>query len=210
MSVVRVPDGSVGFDTDTVIATSATALSKQYKFAIRYLSLSSPQVPGDLSSMELQLILGAGMGLMAVQHTFHPPWTPSGSLGMSTGVAAAVNANSVGLLPGTMIALDWEGLNLNTNPSKAIAYVHNWTTEVRDAGYQAAIYVGYDALFTASQLYNDLIVNLYWKSMSNVPEPAVRGWCMVQSPTVTVGGISIDPDVVWQDNLGDGPMMMVA
>ena len=201
----------MGFDTDTALSmVTAAALSKQYKFAIRYLSLSSPQNPGDLSASELREILASGMGLMAVQHVFDPPWAPTGALGMSTGVAAAVNAKSVGMLPGTMIALDWEGLNLNTNLSKAIAYVHNWTVEVRDAGYQAALYVGYDALFTASQLYNDLIIGLYWKSMSNVPTPVVRGFCMEQSPTITVDGVAIDPDVVWSDNRGDGPSMMVA
>lgn len=210
MPVVTVPDAAVGFDTDTQLTATALAeLRKDYAFAARYLSLSTPQEDGDLDSAELADILDSGMGLMAVQHCLAPLWSPTGALGMTMGRTAAANAKSVGLAQGAMVALDWEGIEPRTNISKAVAFVNNWTAAVRGAGYQACIYVGYDCLFTAHQLYYDLGVSLYWASMSSVPTPEVRGFCMQQSPTVTVSGVSLDPDLAWRDNRGDAPSMMV-
>ena len=75
--------GALGFDTDTIVTADVAALfqAQGYAFCLRYLSIDTPQDPGDLSTAEALDILNAGLALMPVQHVPTPPWAPDAGSG---------------------------------------------------------------------------------------------------------------------------------
>src|SRR4051794_5931162 len=91
--------GMLGFDTNTKLtATTAKALREAgFRFAIRYLSRKANPSAKDLSAAELNIILDAGLAVMAVQHVAPSGWTPSDTLGVEYGDNAAAHARSIGL-----------------------------------------------------------------------------------------------------------------
>ncbi len=204
-TVVSAPNGSQGFDTDTVV-TAAVALefyNSGYIFCIRYLSLGSGQASGDLSTTEANHILSAGLGLMAVQHVRSSGWSPTGALGTTDGTNAGSNASAVGFPSGVNIWCDLEGVLAGTTAANVIAYCNNWYTAVHAAGYVPGIYVGANAILTGAQLYSDLDFQHYWKSLSSVPAIPTRGYQMTQTAVSgTVHGISIDADTTEADMEG--------
>jgi len=72
---------------------------------------------------------------------------------------------------------------------------------VNSAGYVPGVYVGYDTMLTSMQLYN-LPFGHYWRAY-NGPQVATRGFQLIQKTQKTVGGVTIDPDVTQNDNMGD-------
>ena len=193
-----------GFDADTVI-TSTTAqqfVNEGYAFCARYLSLGSTEASGDLSNTEATDILNAGLSLIAVQHVLAEGWVPSAFLGAEHGHNAANHATSIGLPQGMNIWCDLEGVASGTSAATVVAYCQAWYKAVVDAGYVPGLYVGANSVLTGEQLYDDLSFQHYWKSLSNVPTPAVRGYQLIQSGTTTVNGVGIDGDTTQTDNLG--------
>ena len=97
--VEKAPNKSLGFDADSVIHPQAAQVfySKGFKFALRYLSLNEEQL-GDLTNLEANDILNAGLALMPVQHVPEPGWFPSDELGKLYGQNAA--SQVVGFLRG--------------------------------------------------------------------------------------------------------------
>jgi hypothetical protein len=203
--------GAIGFDSDTVIAP-AIALqlrSAGFAFAIRYLSRTMPQNTGDLSAGEVQVILDAGLALMAVQHVQKAGWTPSARRGTAYGGAAVANAVECGLLPGIALWLDLEGVGPWVTAAQTIAYCNAWHDQVVGGGFVSGIYVGANQPLSAEQLYRELLVEHYWKSASTVPEIAERGYQMVQSLMPNpVSGFGLDRDVVMGDAMGGLPIWM--
>jgi hypothetical protein len=200
---------ALGADTDTKVslATAQKLYAAGLRFLVRYLSLGAPN-NADLDKLEVQDILAGGLALMAVQHTRVPGWTPSAALGSSDGSAAAHNAVVAGLPAGVTIWVDLEGIS--GAPADVEAYVKAWFTEVRGAGYDAGAYVGGGVGLDESQLYA-LPVDRYWRSFSEVPNVARRGYCMMQLyPTTTVGSISVDLDIIQKDYLGGLPRWLAA
>jgi Domain of unknown function (DUF1906) len=211
-SVVAIPAGHIGCDTDSVItATTAVACCKAgFAFAIRYLARTVPQRFGDLRSEEAEAILGGGLGLMAVQHCDGQGWSPTAASGKDYGVAAVINAQEVGLPPGVSVWVDLEGPLPSSPAAEVIAFCNAWYAEVADAGYVPGIYVGFDEILTSDQLYHRLRMRHYWKSASTVPDVAYRGYQMIQTLVPSpVYGISIDRNVVMGDNFGGLPAMVV-
>ena len=80
--------GAQGFDSDTALTrvTASELAASGFQFAVRYLSRSQPQNRGDLSADEVQVILGAGLALMGVQHVSRPGWAPRQALGRDRGI----------------------------------------------------------------------------------------------------------------------------
>jgi hypothetical protein len=208
--------GAQGFDSDTTIDPGAAAalFAAGFRFAVRYLSRTTPQNPGDLGAPEVATILDAGLALMAVQHCPRSGWAPSAELGGSYGAAAAINARSVGLPPPITLWFDLEGVAAYATAADTIAHVNSWAGAVAAAGYQPGIYVGANQPLTADELYWRLRVQRYWRSASIVPDISYRGYCMAQalapSPiaTGTAGAIAIDRDVTLADNFGDLPQWL--
>ena len=107
-SIQSAPNGTLGFDTDTVVASSVGQqfFQQGYRFCLRYLSLTAGQSSGDLSPGEAGNILGAGLALMPVQHVRSAGWQPTGSLGQQDGANAANNAAAVGFPTGVNVGRD--------------------------------------------------------------------------------------------------------
>jgi Domain of unknown function (DUF1906) len=212
--VAPVAAGNIGLDTDTIItpAVAAGLFASGFRFSVRYLSRTQPQSATDLSPAEATNILGAGLGLMAVQHCDRQGWSPTAALGNQYGLAAAVNATSVGLPSGVTIWLDLEGPLASTPAENVIAFVNAWASQVSTPTYNyvPGLYVGFQDILTSDQLYWRLRLKTYWSSASTVPDVAQRGYCMIQSLAPSpVDGISIDRDVVQFDNFGGVPTLLL-
>jgi len=203
--------GMHGFDTNTKLtATTARALRDAgFKFAIRYLSRKAKPPARDLTADELNIILDAGLAVMAVQHVAPSGWTPSDTLGVEYGGNAAAHARAVGLAEKSSVWLDLEGIAAGTPSSAVISYCNAWFKEVESAGYTTGVYVGANSILSGDELYLSLKTTHYWKSGSAVPDIPHRGYCMVQHiiPDDKIGGVKIDRDVTLVDAFGSVPML---
>jgi Domain of unknown function (DUF1906) len=198
--------GAQGFDSDAALtAASAGALyDAGFRFAVRYLSRTSPQNPGDLDAGEMVAILASGLALMAVQHCPRAGWVPSAALGGEYGSAAAANAADIGMLPGVSLWLDLEGVASYATASDTIAYCNSWAAAVAAPGFLPA-----NQPLSGDDLYWRLRVTRYWRSASAVPDVPYRGFCMAQALAPSpVDGISIDRDVIMPDIFGGVPMWL--
>jgi hypothetical protein len=213
-SVQSAPAGAIGFDADAVLTADACQnfAAAGFGFVIRYLSLGPTEDDGDLSSREAERILQSGLALMAVQHVRDGGWIPSRDLGQEDGQNAAANARAIGLPQGVNIWLDLEGVRLDIPSSDVADHCNAWFGAVAAAGYVPGLYVGANAVLGGDQLYYDLEVGHYWKSGSDVPFVADRGYCMVQtiSDRYVLDGRQYDRNVIQADNLGNTPVWLVA
>lgn len=195
--------GLKGFDTNTIVTAQVASQFKSqgYSFCARYLSRGTSQGTNDLTNSEAAVILNAGLALIAVQHVAAEGWVPSASLGTTNGTNAANNAASVGLPHGMNIWCDLEGVAAGTTAQTVTDYCQAWYTAVANAGYVPGLYVGANCILNGTQLYS-LSYQHYWKSLSNVPMVATRGYQLTQGAQTTVNGIGIDSDTTQNDNLG--------
>ncbi len=204
--------GMHGFDANTKLtATTAKALKEAgFKFAIRYLSRKAKPPAKDLTAEELDIILDAGLAVMAVQHVAPSGWTPSAALGVEYGSNAARQARDIGLAEKSSVWLDLEGIAAGTPASAVIIYCNAWFKEVESAGYTTGVYVGANCILSADELYLNLTTKHYWKSGSDVPDIPHRGYCMVQHiiPNDKIGGVAIDRNVAFVDAFGSAPMLV--
>ncbi len=204
--------GMQGFDTNTrLTATTAKALREAgFTFAIRYLSRKAKPPAKDLTAAELNIVLDAGLAVMAVQHVTPSDWTPSDTLGVEYGGNAAAHARAIGLAEKSSVWLDLEGIAAGTPANAVVAYCNAWFKEVESAGYTTGVYVGANSILSADELYLNLKTTHYWKSGSDVPDIPHRGYCMVQHiiPGDKVGGVAIDRNVTFVDAFGSAPMLV--
>jgi hypothetical protein len=202
--VQAAPDGALGFDADTPISANVAQefAGQGYAFCVRYLSRGIGQAPGDLTSAEAAGILGAGPGLMAVQHVREAGWEPTAAMGQDDGSDAAGNAATIGFPPGVNIWCDLEGVAGDAIAADVIGYCNAWFEAVAEGGYVPGLYVGADCILDGQQLY-DLAFQHYWQSISDVPTLPARGYQMIQTlvPEL-VNGIAIDQDVTQTDDEG--------
>jgi hypothetical protein len=215
-TIQNAPNGSLGFDTNTVLTlpNAQRFHNDGFKFCFRYLSLSAGQAAGDLTTAEANHILDSGLALMPVQHVRSPGWHPTGTLGIKTGTNAANNAKSVGFPDGINVWMDLEGVAPGTAAADVIDYCNNWFVEVEAAGYVPGIYVGFNAILNGKQLFNDLKFQHYWKAGGNPPVPVTRGYQMlqtIQNPPQgeVLHGINIDRDKTKTDDLGGTAIWLV-
>jgi hypothetical protein len=144
---------------------------------------------------------------MLVQHCPPAYWTPTAAVGTLYGAAAAANASSVGYPGGATLWLDLENMRPGCGDQAIIAYVNSWCRAVAAARYLPGLYFSADCPLTSGQIYLDLIVTQYWRSLSaDTPPVAVRGACVQQFIQYgQVAGIDIDRDVIMADALGGLP-----
>lgn len=196
--VVAAASYLAGLDQDSKLTASSAAayVAAGYRFCLRYLSLGAER-SADLSYAEADLILGAGLALMPVQHVDAYGWSPTAALGASHGQSAAADATTVGFPPDVCVWLDLEGVAAGTPPGDVVDYCQAWYTAVAGAGYTPGIYVGPNSGISSSAL-SDLSFAHYWSSASShLPVPA-RGFQMFQG---LVEG-HYDPDYVVVDGRG--------
>jgi hypothetical protein len=209
-NIVAAPNGALGFDADSPISSHVAQqfASQGYAFCVRYLSRGQGQAPGDLSAAEAGAILGAGLGLMAVQHVRMPGWSPTTALGTADGTNAAYNAGQVGFPAGVNIWCDLEGVEPAAVAPDVIGYCNAWAGAVAAAGFVPGLYVGANCILDGQQIY-DLDFQHYWKSLSRVPVLPSRGYQMIQTIVpAAVNGIGIDQDVTQTDTEGGQAMWL--
>ncbi len=120
----------------------------------------------------------------------------------------------MGFPAGVTVWLDLEGPG--GTAADITAWVNAWAHEVKAAGYDAGLYVGYGTQLTSHELYA-LAVDRYWHSVSRVTDSAnalaepTCGWCMYQlNPSVMRCATWVDVDVVQEDYQGRVPNWVTA
>jgi hypothetical protein len=172
------------------------------KFFIGYLGHVTPE--------RLKSILQAGLDFMPVTLGMAAGVKLDGALGASWGSKTVAHCQKLGLPLGVTTWLDLEGAP--QTPSLIMSYVREWAKKVSLAGFNPGLYVGAGAQLSSSELYS-LPVYRYWQSLSRetsmkgeIVEPAC-GWCAIQLyPSVTVGGVLIDYNVIQKDYKGRLPV----
>jgi hypothetical protein len=182
-TIGTLPPGTRGFDANTrVTAQQARAfVSAGYKFAVRYVRRSTHH-DYDITTGELLGLLNAGLSVMLVQHVASEGWSPTGDLGAAYGAIAAQEAAAAGYPRRCIVWCDLEGTNPTARDADVIAFCNAWYDKVREAGFDAGLYVGYGAGLTADQLYYKLKFRRYWSAynLNTDSVPSVRGVCMEQ------------------------------
>lgn len=218
MRVIELPDGSKGFDCNTVITAPAAQRFKAaaYSFALRYIR-RDPKATNDLSVEEIAVLHQAGLLVAPVQHFGpHEGWQPTDQLGREYGTNAAEACIELGIPSGASILLDLEGIDPTVDPEIVIRYCNRWHDIVGGHGFSPAIYVGVGSLLTPSQLYRRLKFTRYMAAYNlNLDQyPAVRGVCVRQheaQPGDRPEGVRfpVDVDTAVADRLG-GRLTVVA
>ncbi|PHN05757.1 DUF1906 domain-containing protein [Flavilitoribacter nigricans] len=200
-----------GFDTNTKLNTDLAQQLKHagYQFCLRYISRSTAEDPRDLTAEEVGDILEGGLALMPVQHVDRKGWTPNAALGKEYGAEAAAHAREVGFIPGINVWLDLEGVARGTTVDAVVDYANAWNQELFAAGFVPGLYVGNDSILNSDDLYQKLSFHHYWKSLSQVPPVAQRGYQMIQVMGNITCGIDLDEDYVQPDNMGETVIWMV-
>lgn len=209
------PAGVNGFDCDApVSANAANAFRKAgYRFAVRYVPRLKPR-SNDLSIPEISRLHQAGIAVSIVQHVeSDASWEPTPEKGQNYGRVAATTCKSLGVPAGVTVWLDLEGVATFVPAAVTIMYARLWFTEVKGAGYQPGLYVGWHAGLDAQELYR-LPFARYWAAYNlNVDQrPARVGVCMKQRaarPGDLPKGVDfpIDTDLVTGDLIGRLPVM---
>src|SRR3989442_15888988 len=100
--VFTVPDGVRGFDANLIIPPNAAAafIQRGYRFCVRYVRRQTVH-DFDLTPDEADGLIGAGLGLMGVQHVQpEAAWTPPAAKGAANGDVAAPETPQVGIPAG--------------------------------------------------------------------------------------------------------------
>lgn len=205
---VKTASPGLGFDVDSMLtAAQADAFKKNgFQFCIRYLPRTPALVKGNLTLAEIQIILAAGLSLMAVQHCPEPGWEPSAPLGTQYGQYAGQYAAEIGLPAGINIWLDLEGVAVSVAAPAIIDYCHAWFFQVGSHGYIPGLYCGYGGGLSPDQLY-DLPFQHYWKAYNGPPLP-VRGYQIIQETVHLLEGVSFDPNRLIADNQDGLPLWL--
>jgi hypothetical protein len=208
-SIVKTATPSLGFDVNTpMTATLANSFRKAgYGFIIRYLPRTSALTAGNLTLAEIDILLTAGLNIMAVQHTSLPGWNPNAPLGAQYGQYAAQYASEIGLPKGINIWLDLEEVAAIATDKDVINYCHAWYSIVLDLGYIPGLYVGYGTNISDKQLY-DLPFKNYWRAYNCDQHVPTRGYQIIQHTQKTLNGITFDPNTIQADELGDLPIWL--
>jgi hypothetical protein len=206
--VEPVPDALL-FDTDTPCSLAHLLALKAVGFrgGIRTVTVDAAPDPSDITAQEVRDFMAAGLGLMLYQRVRNPGWIPSADLGKRDAEVFVQKSQRAGYLQSASAWDDLEGIRGAADT--AIAYANEKAASLKTAKYAPGDYVGFDVPLTGDQLFQDLIVSCYWRSLSNVPDVATRGYAMLQiAVNVRVAEIGLDVNLVCADRLGGRPFWM--
>lgn len=197
------------FDVDQPLsgAQAGEFVKAGYLACGRYLPRTPALMKGNLTALEIQILLTAGLSIFAVQHCPEPGWVPSAALGTLYGGYAAGYAKAIGLPPGMIL---WDDLEMVVDATPAwavIDYCNAWYAAVNAAGYIPGLYVGYGAILSPEALYMKLPFKHYWRAY-NGPEVSIRGFQIVQETQQTLNEIAFDPNRTQLDELGDSAIWL--
>lgn len=169
----------------------------------RYVNLSEGPGGFALSGGEVALVTPK-VGLFVIQEGRSSGW--SETTGRADGLAAARNTLALGFPVDVALACDHEG----AIPSKqaSIDYGQAWWSAATSEGMtRLRLYVGEGVLLDDEELYQALSFRGYWRSPSQVPNVATRGYQAVQSlpfeqEVLGPGAGKFDVSMVSKDLLG--------
>jgi hypothetical protein len=211
------PAGSKGFDCNATVSpyTALKFAAAGYRFAVRYVRREQAH-DFDVTPQEMVGLFKAGLAVMLVQHVAPPGWHPTGGLGRIYGETAAEEAGRAGASTGCTLWCDLEEVAHGTDRRDVIAYCNNWFDQVRKAGYDPGLYVGYRCGLTADDLYRQTKFQRYWAAynLDKPNYPAVRGVQMRQYEATTVDHVSgvsfeFDVNIIGRDAMGGTPALMM-
>ncbi len=200
--------GALGFDSVQAIASVAQGqrmYASGMRFAMRYLGTTTPT--------EVDMLHSAGLAVMPVTYSRKPGWVPSASLGHADAIVALAHLKALGIPRGVTVFLDLEGPG--GHAQDVVDWVNAWAADMKTAGYDPGLYVGYGTLLTSHELMA-LGVDRYWHSISRVTDSSGAlaepgcGWCVYQlQPSRMWEGVWIDVDVIQADYQGRLPTWCV-
>lgn len=203
--------GAMGFDTAIPLTTkSARAYFESgYRFCVRYVSRTDKSRAAnakkgldDLSEAEGNLILGAGLALMVVQHVAATGWVPDEALGKAYGAKAAEYSQAAGLPAGVNVWLDLEDIPKGTPHADICAYANAWFAQVKAAGYVPGVYVGFNVWLSPDELFFNLATQHYWRADGKITDVSHRGYQLFQHVVKTGPKTELDKNVAMTDALG--------
>lgn len=157
-------------------------------------------LPSDIAAT-----LHAGLGVMLFQGYDPAAWSQPKQATIRAN--QAINyARSVHYPAGSVLWLDFEDCTL---PATAIIpWLTQWYLTVQRSGYAPGLYVGAPQPLTSAQLYA-LPFTHYWRSVSTVPDVAIRGYQLDQTgANALLDGVYVDTDQVRADCKGGRPIAM--
>lgn len=206
--IEAVPDALL-FDTELVCSLGDLLALKAVGFrgGIRTVTVSAAPDPSDITAKEVENFMAAGLGLMLYQRPRNPGWLPSAALGKADAAVFVAKAQRAGYLAGGSTWDDLEGIG--GNGAATIAYTNEKAVDLKTAKYHPGDYIGDEVPLTGDELFHALIVDAYWRSLSNVPDIATRGYTMIQvAENIAIAGVVVDINVVRADRLGGRPSWM--
>ena len=162
--------------------------SKGFGYVIRYLRRRDKvdddpreKWPVYLSRSELAGLLDAGL-MVGLTQVFWGWDMLTAEHGYRAGAAMASNAAGIGAPKDLTLWCDGEWSGKRAEEADEVGYLDGWSQAVRDAGFTSiGLYVGSNTGLTGRELYKRPRFTRYWKSLSRVPAPHPRGFCMWQS-----------------------------
>lgn len=179
-----------------------------YRFAVRYLGHITPAEVIDITSAKMALLFVAG-------YSRRPGWVPSAEKGVLDGTLAIDHLGELNGI-GTSVYVDFEGpgepLGIKQEKVDCLLYGNAAAHAIQHGGSPAAVYVGWGLPFTPIELYWAFAFTGYWKSLSQVPDVAIRGYQMVQHNPANqlVCGVTVDINTIQADHKGNVPQWLIA
>lgn len=202
--------GAQGFDADETVslATAQAAVQAGFAFCVRTLALDKAMASPYLTPTELDVLLDAGLCVMAMQVAPGAGWSPSGTLGTTYGKNAVLNAVEVGLSPGICLWCDLNNVTSSPSSSEVVDYVNNWATAVQSAGYVPGLLVNLECGLSAEQL-EGLKLSSFWQGESDAPYLSTPGYQMTRTNSQgTINGQIVGVDQAGPDQAGDEVIWM--
>ena len=111
---------------------------------------------------------------------------------------------------GTSVYVDFE--SPESDRLGCLLYGNAAAHAIKQGGSPPGVYVGWGLPFSSSELYWSLAFTGYWKSLSDVPDVAVRGYQMIQHGPANqlVCGVTVDIDTIQADQKGNVPQWLIA
>ena len=206
--VEPVPDGLL-FDTDSVCSLDRllALAAVGFRGGIRTVTFSAGPDQSDITAAEVGDFMKAGLGLMLYQRVRDPGWIPSVALGVADAEIFVAKSTAAGYLAGASAWDDLEGIS-GTDVA-TVAYANAKASRLKAAARPPGEYVGDDVPLTGAQLFTDLTASVYWRSLSNVPDVATRGYAVRQiAEDVLIAGDLVDVNFATADRLGGRPFWM--
>ena len=196
-----------GIDTVMSLGTKECKwlVQNRFEFVVRYL-----YGKWAVTSDEVQRILGSGLALMLVTPSRLPGWQPSWRLGNEDGIRSVESLHKLKMPTSETVYIDLEGCDGPEHETSE--WIDGVSLEVVRAGYEGGLYVGANpGGMTSESLWHRPYITKYWRSGSNVPTPANRGWSMQQLRPLDVymGPVKVDVDVIEKDLKNEVPTWVV-